>query len=444
MRGFLALVFHNKYSGYTQENTGHGLRKQPVPGSKHIELMIRPIEWFRKGQDASDCATGAGDRINTPSRNDSGLGFGSVPDDQKGKRGYCNTPLNSQNGVTARFDYLNATGKVENLGELLELLQPGDQVWAIKDYPKRQGCHLYSHRASLPCGASVWFARSDDGFDCWLDMSGSYWAEQCMWTAWERLAALVNRLGFSVTRIDIAADDYGRVVTPGVVADLVRRGKRDPSQRHHHGFREFEYMESSSKKGIGETAYLGKRGGRKLLRCYDAQMVHDIQAIRWELQLREFKANYVATEFVRRFDEGKYRDKDNVRDNERWTKDMVEHLLNIVFSSVDFRIPRGKEKNVERLERVSWWGELCRSITERVRVPLPKRTQSLKKSMDWLYRSVAPSLAVWCASLGPDRFYNDFLQAIVSDGRRRLNDVQWSLIRSTKLGYCDELLKTVG
>lgn len=406
--------------------------------------MIRPIEEFRKGLDASNCAIEHGDRLDSVSRSESGLGFGSRLEAVKGERGYCNTPLNSQNGVTARFDYLNATGRVENLGELLELLQPGDQVWAITEYPKRQGCHLYSHRASLPCGASVWFAGSSDGFDCWLDMSGGYWSEQCMATAWGRLATLVKRWSFSLTRIDIAADDYRRVVTPGVVADLVERGRRDPSQRYHHGFREFEYMKSSGKKGIGETAYLGKRGGRKLLRCYDAQIVHDIPAIRWELQLREFKANHVVTEFIDRFDESKYRDKDNIRDNERWAKEMVEHLLNVVFSSVDFRVPRGKEKNMERLERVSWWAELCRSVTERVRVPLPKRTQSLKKSMDWLYRSVAPSLAVFCAALGPDRFYNDFLQAIVSDGRRRLGDVQWSLIRSVKRGYCNELIADMG
>jgi hypothetical protein len=91
--------------------------------------------------------------------------------------------------------------------------------------------------------------------------------------------------GFNATRIDIAFDDYSRILD---LEELNRACEEGSCS----GFDDF-FFGGGGKRGEGKTnrtLYLGSKQSNKRLRNYDAMPRHKINAIRTELQLRREKA----------------------------------------------------------------------------------------------------------------------------------------------------------
>jgi len=201
----------------------------------------------------------------------------------------------------------------------------------------------------------------------------------------------------SVTRLDLAMDDYGRTVTPAdfrvaiTGPDVVTHAKR---------WRAIEggtVREGS--QPTGATCYLGSPQSRVQLRVYDKGLESQGKqdCIRHELQLRDEPAQAVLQELA---------------GGRNWGETWASHLVRFV----DFRHPAAGDTNKTRWERVPWFQALV-GLADKALAYLPKPEKTMARVLSWLKHSIAPSLALavefWQGDLGE-------LVALLDYGRGQL------------------------
>jgi hypothetical protein len=227
----------------------------------------------------------------------------------------------------------------------------------------------------------------DDRFKVYLEISGQFLSSLELHQQFTLFSALFQ-YGFRFTRCDIALDDYLRRSPFYEVLAFGRAGDFRP-------FESFKYIETSVQGGVkSPTCYFGSPLGRKLLRMYDAEIVHGIPADRWELQLRD---DYCRNAL------------------ELWDSGLT--LQSIVLGSIYFDSP--------------WWASLCSEVSCLSTVSGPQRDNSLEKIVNWLFSQVAPSLALLVDCYGYDSFLS-LLDQLVSVGRDRFRPWHFAMIRKYK------------
>lgn len=200
---------------------------------------------------------------------------------------------------------------------------------------------------------------------------------------------------FDATRLDIALDDYAKIVSFEQIKAAIRAGD-------YSRVRCFTLMESIGTENGGETIYCGSPQSEKRLRVYDkaAESMGEKDCYRWELQLRGYKAD------VSFF---------------RWLSETCADgfLSRLVIGSVDFVDRSSGDHHVDRLPRLPWWEEFCYFIGEGVKIPSKKIVASLQKTVKWINDSVAPSLAR-IQITHPDEFAV-WIQCAMDDAFNRFN-----------------------
>lgn len=95
----------------------------------------------------------------------------------------------------------------------------------------------------------------------------------------QKLFVLLSRRGCSVSRLDMAFDDFDKTYTPADWADFMF------ANRIVTNFKSFKYIASGRHEN--DTFYLGKRSAGKLLRIYDknGESGGKINAIRYEFEI---------------------------------------------------------------------------------------------------------------------------------------------------------------
>jgi hypothetical protein len=156
---------------------------------------------------------------------------------------------------------------------------------------------------------------------------------------------------------------------------------------------------------------------KKLLRFYDAEKRHDIPADRWELQLRESRAEYVASKLSALSTD----------------KEQAKFIVSVVFSSVDFRIGKVDERNLDRLSRPAWWQEMCdRTIKDGViRIPIAVKPRSIQRSIDWIKRQVSCTLLVLRQGMGA-RGYENLMASMFSEAFDHLTNYHDAQIQTLR------------
>lgn len=194
-----------------------------------------------------------------------------------------------------------------------------------------------------------------------------------------RLVALlrsVNLHAHNVTRLDVTLDDWCKVITPAALAalttcpddrntlvrdDIVTRAKT------------VKFESSAGDKRSGDTWYLGSTKGEQRLRVYDKFKESEgaVNAIRWELQLRDVWAKDALARLVGYIDQRKESGLSGVRALEAVAGSWAAVQLTYF---VDFR-DRNTDSNISRADRRFWWAALVMDATksgkiERVDPPL--------------------------------------------------------------------------
>lgn len=199
--------------------------------------------------------------------------------------------------------------------------------------------------------------------------------------------------GGKFTRVDLAGDDFVRVVEPlEVRAAIVHR---DELVSHAHKVNLLEALRGDD----GTTVYVGAPASRQRLRIYDktAESGGAIDAVRWEIQAREQAAETLAAQLVAAGSVG------------NWGAVWAGRLVAVA----DFREP-GAE--TEQRERVAWFRRLV-GLAEKLGAyePVPPRT--LEQVRSWLIRQCAPSVATVITAVQGD---TEFLFELVREGVARM------------------------
>lgn len=302
--------------------------------------------------------------------------------------------------MTVRPDYFQGTCYFDSdldliacLDLICELLPIGDS-WTFLNKSLFCG-EVFDHsfrsiRGKLFGG----FRREHQQFKMILQVPGSYWS-QLQSSHYLPFISFLLDCGFNPTRFDIALDDYKRRIDFDSIKKAGELG-------HYRLVNSYKCIESAIVRGADliPTCYFGSSD--KMLRFYDAEVVHGILADRWELQLRDNHARTVINDYL----------------------ENSESLGSFVTGAVDF----GSYASSSSLsfQRANWWDSLRRAANGAKKIELPSFEPCFEKSENWLYNQVSPTLAVAFHGYGIKGF-SSFLFDLINEGTKRLKSyhIQW-------------------
>lgn len=220
-----------------------------------------------------------------------------------------------------------------------------------------------------------------------------------------------------VTRIDCALDDrLGRVPLSVVRAALAAGQCVTRAER-------IQTITSGNLHGphavTGETVYFGSPYSQTILRVYDKRLEMKAKdrenwqeyGIRWELEIKKARAK-VCARCLSHLEEGDWR----------------EFLVGLLRSYVDFRDTshEASEDDRYRAPLLDWYAELTEGF-KKGRLVMEKDEQTLAGVKRWVSASVAPMLAVICASPEGEQW----LQHEIVEGVARWKDRHRNLLKKT-------------
>jgi len=182
----------------------------------------------------------------------------------------------------------------------------------------------------------------------------------------------------TATRIDLAMDDYQRVMPIDEIdrvtmtPDFVSRTHRVLTMRSHA---------PGSSEVTGQTLYVGGSKSRRILRIYDKWLEGgELDCIRWEMEEKKSAAAELMVQLTER---------DPITNKPKpWAEIAAARLV----SFVDFR-DSGSRYNVDQRTRLEWFALLVSQI-KRARVYPPSLPGTVDQMKQWVEKQIGPSLWV--------------------------------------------------
>lgn len=188
-----------------------------------------------------------------------------------------------------------------------------------------------------------------------------------------------------VGRLDIAFDDTESEVSVSMVEQAVRRGQ---AVKRSKQWQKIEKGDDSN-ESTGHTLYLGSRQSDTFLRVYDKAKQLRAQGrdcagpwVRWELEIKCHRAEQCGL-VVGAIDEAEFR----------------AFAVGLLRSAVDFRDTTYEAEAWERYRAplLPWWEALTAHFAK-ARLAVQKVQKNIEDVKAWAAKSLAPMLAVLCAS----------------------------------------------
>lgn len=346
------------------------------------------------------------------------------PPTQDSKTLPSNTGLDSQTGFTVAIDWLDITlRKISNLSEVYDVIGEvetltGDEIDFSYLRPIYNGRRWDGHGRGIK-GTMVFYSNPSEDeagnhkpATLKFVMSGSVIgnAHQDAIALWLHGRQVKNDV--DCTRIDIALDDHEKIIELGKITEAHKQGNFfNASDSAYH---------ESGKRGqpIGVTLYFGSTKSDKRLCIYDKTIESNgrINGNRWEARFRRLAAGEALKQWI------------DVSIDE--TKDLTRWFSDCVTGVIDFRDRSGDDPNRCRCPRLPWYTRLLsalRSTPIRIRVAAP--VQSVQKTIKWIGKSVAPSLAILKRVLKGD--FPAYLDGMISEGGEKISNVKRRMACST-------------
>lgn len=208
------------------------------------------------------------------------------------------------------------------------------------------------------------------------------------WDGVAHLTRVLAGFGARYSRVDVAYDDFGRVVDPLAVYQAFVGGQVVAHTRMARLVQD---------AAGGATAYIGARTSEAFVRVYRkwAETGDDAEGVRWEGEFKGDRAGR-ALALVLAADAP------------------AVAFFGIVRGIADFR-DRVGVANGSRSPLLPWWAALI-GAAERVSLAVPLVVSSLAERVLWLHRQAAPTLALAYRRLGVG-----VLRALLDDGARRID-----------------------
>jgi DNA relaxase NicK len=263
-----------------------------------------------------------------------------------------NTRLNcqniSKNATPERFqkvhlDYLQGYTKEIDPRELRYLLANYFKIdlASTKKKPKWIQRNDFSVDDGFLSTAEIYYDTSNtrqelpDRCVCYVRISGELISTLNLKEQHQLCVELFTKFSFVCTRIDIAIDDYSRIIR---YEEIIKACEKD----NVSGFKTYLVVGGAScgQKTGRLTIYLGSKESDKIVRFYDAMPVHKINVDRLELQLRKEKASVAFQSFIKTNASG----------------DKLASLMFIYFGFYDRKNSKGnRETKLSRCPMLRWW-----------------------------------------------------------------------------------------
>jgi hypothetical protein len=203
------------------------------------------------------------------------------------------------------------------------------------------------------------------------------------------LYQLSTRLWFKCSRIDLAFDDYEKIIRPLEVKEHADRGS-------YNGFRKHRPVEERKRNGtcLGEGVYFGtrgKNGGGKYLRCYakDIESKGETDSIRWEVEFSKKKANSVFFDLAMSED----------------LTDLATKIALFIGGTIDF-IEQNASGKFDKRDRLAFWEQILHYLGA-ASLRCANADGSIEQTQEWFERCVYPSMKKVMHAIGDDRFYQN-------------------------------------
>lgn len=335
-----------------------------------------------------------------------------------------NTGLNSQTGFTVGLDWLDITfRKVPDINDVWQIVSEvelllNDEIDFSATRATFNGRNWDGSGRGLK-GVHLYYDAGYEGDEfpfrypaLKIAMSGKVIneADQGLVARWLNGRTWKNSL--ECTRIDIALDDHEKLVPLRKITQAKRAGDFFNTSWS-------AYMESGKRgEEKGVTVYFGSPQSDKRLRVYDKTVESNSVVVgnRWEAEFRRKAATEALYEWL-----------DANNDD---SKDIAQWCADTVLGVVDFRDRSSADPNRFRCPVLSWFRALCKRLAAtpaRIRVPRP--TYTVQKSIDWVIKSVAPTLSIIRDVLKGD--FRQFIDVAMVEGNCRLPLTKRRLITTT-------------
>jgi hypothetical protein len=225
----------------------------------------------------------------------------------------------------------------------------------------------------------------------------------------------------NVTRIDVTLDDWDKRRTPMDLEQLTSGAENPYLLNKRYTVTRAEqsnWQRSKGPKG-GDSWYLGSAKGAARLRVYDKarESGGEVDAVRWELQLRDTRAKEALVNLMLGGTGG-------------MVQDMGEWAASELVRFVDFR-DREADTNVTRAPRLEWWADLvgAASRARPVVVPPPLIVEAMHEHAQRALPSWLSTLAD-SAPLVTGQTPEQWIASMLHDGRAKRSSRHQLALRS--------------
>lgn len=278
----------------------------------------------------------------------------------------------SSESVTVGVDHLAVTFKGTGLGQV--------RAWASAllegEFEKVDRAMLsYRSMAVGPLGAKLLWDNNTAKYDG--DVHMILPGKACRSLELEEMRDVFGHIADKsgrCSRIDLAADDYTRRITPTQFRDE-RNGDTVVTMTRRGRF----HIDDNTR---GSTFYVGSRSSRVMLRVYDKAIESKgvIDAVRFELEIKKEAAAHVQRELK----------------DAHWGEVWASHLVKLI----DFR-DRSVDSNVNRCPRIEWFESLV-GDAKRAGPYMAIMPRTFKETVSYMTRQWGPTLAAALTASGGD------------------------------------------
>lgn len=353
-------------------------------------------------------------------------GFGlQTPSSNTGSHGI--TPAPGVPNLTSRLHWLQGTASFFDWAEVQWLAEflcgfTGDEFVWHRGVSRYSG-QMWSGYASSVRGLTLFFnePKHEGQPGKLLVVIPGAWLDRCSrYNSWEIGHSLLVAFNLKFTRIDIAVDDFAKIVTFDDLKDA-----RDC--RNFTPFRKLPKLIQGSDGGWSFT--FGGRDSGKVLQIYDkaTESKGKTNSIRFEGRFRDGYAQCLSLLIFNDFEEP---------EGQAFESAYSLYLARIIFNHdfVDFIDRSSDPHHVYDMTRLPWWDKYMSCIESDEYLPSIKRPyveSTLERKQSWLQKQTFPTLLVVKEILG-DLNFKRWIDRALIDARKTFTEVHYSTIKVLK------------
>lgn len=354
-------------------------------------------------------------------------------------KGFSPTPLSNTGLICkdpdlfSRIDYLTFIVPVADASTVYCLLQDiAAQYKDAIDYHWDQGRFIgrqFANWASSTHGILAQWnlpGENDDLGSLRISLSGGL-LERCDVADTVRfIHRLAHIHGAKFNRIDLAVDDYSRSMKPEYIREANQAG-------NYTGYRNFKY--TTDDKGdcysAGWTINLGSRESNRYVRYYNAKQKHGTDAFRYELEYKDEIANVIANAIANTIAEDNAKYNSSAIAKAKVDATLSSMICEFIVGNIAF-IDRTSGSRASRSAPLPFWQDfVTRMGGKGVRLSPPTIRPTMERTIAWLERSVAGTLAMVSEYVGADKVA--YIRSLAAAGRERMGARHTSMLNAARL-----------